>query len=64
MAEGPGLGKLLGSYSKEEAIAETFINLTVSRLPSCLICSGDEGVQPGAAVLIPGEMSGSSRLQS
>ena len=64
MAQGPGLGKLLGSYSKEEASTETFINLTVSILPSCLILSGDKGVQPGAAVLIPGEMAGSSRLQS
>lgn len=63
MAEGPDLGTLLSSYSKEEAIAETFINLTVSRLPSYLILSGDKGVQPGAAVLIPGELAGSSRLQ-
>lgn len=58
------MGKLSGSYLKEEAIAETFINLTVSRLPSCLILSGDKGVQPGAAVLIPGEVAGSSRLQN
>lgn len=58
------MGKLSSSYLKEEAIAETFINLTVSRLPSCLILSGDKGVQPGAAVLVPGEVAGSSRLQN
>lgn len=51
---------LLGSCLKKEAIAETFINLTVSRLPSCLVHDGDGGVQPGAAVLIPGEAAGNS----
>lgn len=32
VAGGPALGTLLGSCSKEEAIAETFINSTVSKL--------------------------------